>query len=122
VEIALGKFARSGIEELFGADLQVGIQAALTHYTRRLSSNLKPVRPPDFGWVSVDGADMFDLTVGSELEAALEREALEQKVPLDQILVHAVLVYLADQESVSFSGDAATPRPQAAGSTTRPAL
>ena len=94
----------------------------MTHYTRRLNSNLKPVRPPDFGWVSIDAGDVFDLTVAPELEAALEREAHEQKVSLDQILVHAVLVYLADLESVSFSGDTATPRSRAARSTTRPAL
>lgn len=122
MKIALGTFARSGIEEILGVDLQIGVQAALVHYTRRLSSNLKPVRPPEFGWVSVDSGDVFDLTVAPELEAALEREALEQKVSLDHILVHAVLVYLADLESVSFSGDTATPRSRAACSTTRPAL
>jgi hypothetical protein len=122
VKVALGKFARSSIEELLGADLHDGVQAALTHYTHRLSSNLKPVRPPDFGGVSVDAGDTFDLTVAPELEAALEREALEQRVPLDQILVHAVLVYLADLESVSFSGDLATPPTGAARSTTRPVI
>jgi hypothetical protein len=122
VKVALGKFARSSIEELLGADLHVGVQAALAHYTHRLSSNLKPVRPPDFAWVSLDGADTFDLTVAPELEAALEREALEQRVPLDQILVHAVLVYLADLESVSFSGELATPPTGAARPTTRPAI
>ena len=122
MKVALGKFARSSIEELLGADLHDGVEAALTHYTHSMSSNLKPVRPPDFGWVSVDVGDTFDLTVAPELEAALEREALEQRVPLDQILVHAVLVYLADLESVTFSGEAATPRSQAARSTTRPAL
>jgi hypothetical protein len=122
VKIALGKFARSGIEELLGSDLHVGVQAALAHYTDRLSSNLKPVRPPDFGWVSVDGTDTFDLTVAPQLEAALEREALEQRVPLDQILVHAVLVYLADVESVSFSDDLATPRMWPTRSTAGPAL
>lgn len=122
MKVALGKFARSSIEELLGADLHVGVQAALAHYTHRLSSNLKPVRPPDFAWVSLDGADTFDLTVAPELEAALEREALEQRVPLDQILVHAVLVYLADLESVSFSGELATPPTGAARPTTRPAI
>ena len=94
----------------------------MTHYTHRLSSNLKPVQPPDFAWVSVDAADTFDLTVAPELEAALEQEALEQRVPLDQILVHAVLVYLADLESVSFSGELAAPPTEAARSTTRPAI
>jgi hypothetical protein len=122
VKVALGKFARSSIEELLGGDLHDGVEAALTHYTHRLNSNLKPVRPPDFDWVSVDSGDIFDLTVAPELEAALEQEALEQRVPLDQILVHAVLVYLADLESVSFSGDLATPPTEAARSTTRPAI
>jgi hypothetical protein len=109
VRIALGKFARSSIEEVLGSDLHAGIQTALIHYTRRLSSNLKPVRPPDFGWVSVEGADVFEVTVAPELQTVLEREAFEQEVPLDQILVHAVLVYLADLESVSFSGEVAKP-------------
>jgi hypothetical protein len=105
VKIALGKFARTGIEELLGADLAVGVQAALTHYTRRLSSNWKPVPLPRFDWPSVDAANVFDLPVAPELEAALEREALEQQVSVDQILAHAVLVYLADLESATFSGE-----------------
>jgi hypothetical protein len=107
VKIALGKFAGSGIEELFGADLGVGVQAALTHYTRRLSSNLKPVPPPRFDWSSVDAAAVFELPVAPEVEAALESEAREQKVTIEQILVHAVLVYLADLESETFSGGGA---------------
>jgi hypothetical protein len=107
VKVALGKFARTGIEELLGADLAVGVQAALTHYTRRLGSNWKPVRPPHFDWVSLDGTDAFDLAVAPELEAELQREAREQQVPIEQILAHAVLVYLADLESVTFAGNTA---------------
>ena len=103
VKIALGKFAGSGIEELFGADLAVGVQAALTHYTRRLSSNLKPVPSPRFDWPAVDAAAVFDLPVAPEVEAALESEARKQKLPVEQILVHAVLVYLADLESATGS-------------------
>ena len=111
MKITLGKFARSGIEEVLGANLAVGLQEALTHYTRRLESNWKPVRPPQFDWPQAGPVDVFELKVAPELEAALEREAFKQQVPLDQILVHAVLVYLADLESAGFSvGDAAIER------------
>jgi hypothetical protein len=106
LKIELGKFAGSGIEELFGADLAVGVQAALTHYTRRLSSNLKPVPAPQFDWPSVDATAVFDLAVPPEVEAALEKDAREQQMPVERILLHAVLVYLADLEDVTDHGAA----------------
>jgi hypothetical protein len=101
VKVVLGKFARTGIEAETGADLAVGVRAALAHYTRRLRSKWAPIGPPDFclGTVQADQADVFELSVGAETEAALRREASRYQVGVDEILSHAVLTYLADKDA-----------------------
>lgn len=103
VKIALGTFARSGIEAKLGTDLAVGVRAALLHYTRRLKSEWAPVGPPQFRWgqTPLDAGTAFELAIGPEMEAALEREAHRYQVPVDQILLHAIFVYLADLDSSS---------------------
>jgi len=76
--------------------LNAVVQAALTHYTRRLGSHWQPVEMPSFMDARLSGGDLLELTIAPELEAELEREADKQRVPLEEILRHAVLVYLAD--------------------------
>jgi len=41
----------------------------------------------------------FELAVDPEIQTKLEREARRQAVQLEQLLVHAVFVYLADLDS-----------------------
>ena len=100
MRVALGKFAISGIEAHFGTDIVAAVQAALLHYTRRLKSRRPPVGVPRC-LVQAPRAPgvAFELTVAPETRAVLEREARRQQVPVGQILVHAVFVYLADLDS-----------------------
>jgi transglutaminase-like putative cysteine protease len=98
VRVALGTFARSGIEARLGSDLAAGVQAALLHYTRRLGSGRTPPELPRFrrgSALEASGAD-FDLPVDPEIQRILEREVRRQKAPAEQLAAHAVFVYLAD--------------------------
>ncbi|MGH3262839.1 MAG: hypothetical protein ACRDNS_12655, partial [Trebonia sp.] len=75
--------------------------AALIHYTRRLKSGRQPVAPIQLtgDWATAGPAANFELQIGEDMHAALEGQAREHHVPLNQVLVHAVFVYLADLES-----------------------
>lgn len=104
MHVSLGKFARAAIEARLGSNVRVGVLAALQHYTRRLRSGLRPVAPPRFfrdlqGRGKVDTT--FELQVGRQMRADLERHARWHHVPLNHVLVHAVFVYLADLEASS---------------------
>lgn len=111
MKVVLGKFARSGIETQLGTDLAVSVQAALTHYTRRLKSTWAPLAPPLFrkSQAADDPAEPFDLTVEAEVEAALETEARRHEVPVQEILAHAVLTYLADLDSTATADESIFP-------------
>jgi hypothetical protein len=98
MRVALGGFARSGLEARLGEDLAAGVRAALVHYTRRLRSGRKPVELPRFRverQPDVPAID-FELSIDPEIERALERETQRQGTSLEQLTTHAVFVYLAD--------------------------
>ena len=100
MKVALGTFARSGIESRLGGDVAAGVQAALRHYTLRLRSGERPVGFPSFlrdRPVDASGAD-FDLAVDPEIEHLLEREVRRQRTSVEQLTAHAVFVFLADLE------------------------
>jgi hypothetical protein len=98
MRIALGTFARSGIEAQLGGDLDAAVQAALCHYAGKLKSGRPPIGLPSFARKAVasDTSVALDLAVDSETEALLKREAARQKTSLSQLVAHTVLVYLAE--------------------------
>lgn len=108
MKVALGGFARSGIETRFGADLGAGVQAAARHYTRRLRSGKPPVAVPRFccdgARRASDGAPGLEIPLSPEVERALQSEADKTHLPLDQILAHAVFVFLADMDAAGAAG------------------
>jgi hypothetical protein len=82
---------------------------ALLHYTGRASTE-EPIAPPRFfhddaDRTESDGAagesSIFTLAVDAETKAALKREADKYQVPLQRILRHEVIVYLADMDSAA---------------------
>jgi hypothetical protein len=103
VKIVLGKFACFCLKTRFGSDVTTGAQTALRHYTRRLKSQREPAVIPAFCRGRVpDGAEAeFDLAVEPEEEAILEKEARRQAVPMEQLLSHAVFVYIADLDAAA---------------------
>ena len=98
MKVALGKFARSGIEARLGVDTAVGVEEALLHYIRRLKSSWPPVAIPLFcrDGALPDAGVSFEFAIDPETEGVLKREAARQQVPVTQVLTHAVFVYLAD--------------------------
>lgn len=101
MKLALGTFARLGIESRLGSNLGVGVLLALHHYTRRLSSGWCPIAPPRFcaEQAGDDGATEIELHVGPETRSRLESVAKMHHVPLNHVLLHAVFVYLADLDA-----------------------
>lgn len=105
MRVALDNFAYSAMESRFGADqISEGVGIALLHYTRRLASNRMPVAFPSFrreadAESAETPAKLAEVVVGAKVEAMLQREADRQRVALEQILMHAVFVYLADIEA-----------------------
>jgi hypothetical protein len=104
VRITLGGFARISLEALCGSDLRTGAQAALRHYTRRLRSDMPPVALSrsmyERGPVAPRGNVVeLELAVPQEVEVALEAEARANQVGLEQVVAHAVFVFLADLDS-----------------------
>ncbi len=108
MKVALGTFACLSIEARFGPDPVPTVEAALRHYTRRLKSAKPPLPLPAFARrAAADGSGAeFELAVVPEVQAALEEEAKAQAVQVEQLIAHAVLVYLADLDST----DEAKPR------------
>jgi hypothetical protein len=101
VSVALGSFARSSIEDQFGTNVAAGVRAALVHYTRRLKSGQRPVEVPGAWRQPIRSVVEFELPIDREVWETLEHEAREQEVSIDQLLVHAIFVYLADLDATS---------------------
>jgi hypothetical protein len=98
LRLALSNFARFGLESRLGDDLAASVEIALAHYARRLRSARKPVAPPAFlaGQANVEIATTVELALEPDTIAALKGEALRHHVSLEQVLSHAIFVYLAD--------------------------
>ncbi len=103
MKIALSKFARFGLETRFRHDVAAGVEAALIHYSRRLRSARPPVEMPTLyrGQMPTlqDAGGTFYLRLDPEVEGALERKALKHDLPVEEVLNHAVFVYLADLDA-----------------------
>jgi hypothetical protein len=106
MKIMLGTFACFCMEARFGPDLSTGVQVAVRHYTRRLRSARKPVPIPRFLRDQPQQGGRIEVEVPFEpdVQEMLEKEAREREVFLDQLLSHAVFVYLADLDAASPAG------------------
>jgi hypothetical protein len=101
MKVMLGTFACFCMEARFGPDIGTGVQAAVRHYTRRLRSARKPVEIPRFlrDQSRDDARREFEVSIEPEVQEILEQEAGRRHVYLDQLLSHAVFVYLADLDA-----------------------
>ena len=109
MKVALGAFARSGIEARHGADIEAGLDIALRHCAERIASARQLLAIPRFLREAppTDPSTDEELAVEPELERILEQEVRRQGVPVEQVVSHAVLVFLADTDEVD--GDQEAP-------------
>jgi len=103
MKIALGGLARSEIEAQLGSDLAAGVELALRQYARRLRSNHPPPGFPRFELArrfKAAGTEL-DIDVEPEVAQILERELSKSdpRLSSDQLVKHAVLVYLAELDA-----------------------
>ena len=97
MRVALGTFARSGIETQLGNDVAGAVQAALSHYAGKLKAGRPPVVPPQFyAEPLAESERVIDLAVDTETEALLEREAAKYGTDVSHFAAHTVMVYLAE--------------------------
>jgi hypothetical protein len=101
VRIKLGRIACSGIEAHAGGDIEAAAKAALLHYTHALKSSRPPIGLPRLCPNQEGTQNVHVLTLDSECEGLLAREAARQKTSVSQIVVHALLIYLAELDSLA---------------------
>ena len=115
MRVTLGTFARAGIEAQ-GTDLAETVKTAISHYAGKLESGRPPMPPPQFLGTSTStqfGTSTstqtrpevveIELTLDSQTEATLRREAMRHGVDVDAITAHSVMVYLAELDFLSAS-------------------
>jgi hypothetical protein len=101
VKVALGTFARAGIEAHLGSDVLTGLRVALVDYARKLESGSSPIEIPRFCRGAVPAAVDFELPVDRPTLAILEREAERQGASVSQLAAHAVLACLAELDRMT---------------------
>ena len=79
-----------------GGDLRTLVSTALAHYRKVLEAAEKPVRVPRFLDSPEPRRTEVDVPIEPALEEMLRAEAARQRVPVENLLSHAVFLYLAD--------------------------
>jgi hypothetical protein len=96
MRIRLGAFARSGIETELGPDVEAGISAALEYCADQLAKEQRLLGIPSLGGEGTEPVRTeAELPVSPEVERALELEVSRQGITTDELISHAILVYLA---------------------------
>jgi hypothetical protein len=115
MKVALGTFVQSALKARLGAEIGVGVQAALLHYARRINAGWKPADYPRFRreLPPEDGEVDLELVVDPEVELVLKNEVQRQGISLEELTTHAVFVYLADLDRLSQPGGSSMPMPLA---------
>lgn len=120
MNVEVGSFAREGLEARVGPDLGAAINAALVYYVGRLRSGRIPTPYPRFldegaAAVAADGGfvvrraeSLIEIPVDERIEAALDTEARRQRIGVEQLAGHAVMVFLAELDLI---GDPAAEKP-----------
>jgi hypothetical protein len=96
MKVELGKFACFCVESRFGSNLDIGVQSAARHYCRRLRSASSPSPGLRLPRMAESPFVELEVSLDEEVLAPLEREARCRSVDVQQVLNHAVFVYLAD--------------------------
>lgn len=96
MRVSLGTFAYSCIEARFGEDVDATVEAALDRYADRIESGTQDLPMPIFwfGRAVTEAQFDIDIDVDSRKRRLLEVEARRQELTIEQLLTHAVFLYL----------------------------
>lgn len=102
MQVGLGPFARQGLEDRIGPDLQAGVEVALLYFLAKERSNRAVPDFPSFlqNERFEDPVEQFDLELGSDVEGMLAGEAARRHIPVDRLIAHCVFIYLAEFDRV----------------------
>jgi hypothetical protein len=111
MQVGVGKFASQALLERLGPNPVGAVQAALIHYAGRLEIDPGSLPRPDafpevFRWPH---SIAFEVDLPPGVATVLLREAERLHLPVETIVGHAVLLYLADLDAASEAA-AASPR------------
>jgi hypothetical protein len=107
MQVGLGPFARQGLEDRLGPDLQAGVEVALLYFLGKERSNRSLPPFPSFlqNEHFEDPVALFDLDVGPEVEGMLSGEAERRQITVDRLIAHCVFIYLAELDRVEAQAD-----------------
>jgi hypothetical protein len=128
MRVVLGPLAKSGLETHLGPQLPAAIGVALVYYVGKLNSGQRPPRFPNFAPTqgnqngdaetrsphvpAIEPRLEVEVDVDERIEAALCTDAENQRVSVEDLAGHAVLVYLAELDLIGGPG-AGPPGPDA---------
>jgi hypothetical protein len=97
MKVSLGEFACAGIRAQMGGDFTAGVETAVLHYTGKIKAGRPPIEMPRFNSGSEKRAPelVLDVRFAPEVEELLKQEASRQEGSVEELVEHAVLVYLA---------------------------
>lgn len=112
MKVEVGSLAREGLLARVGPDLAAAVNAALVYYVGRLRSGRIPIPYPRFlhegaaaaaaddGFVVRRTESLLEISVDERIEAALDTEARRQRVGIEQLAGHAVMVFLGELDLI----------------------
>jgi hypothetical protein len=97
MRVTLGAFACAGIRAHMGGNFTAGVETAVLHYTGKLNARRPPIDLPrlENGSEQPPPELVLDVTFAPEVEELLKEEAMRQDASVEDLVSHAVLLYLA---------------------------
>lgn len=102
MQVGLGPFAKQGLEDRLGPDVQAGVEVALLYFLGKRRSNRDFPEFPSFlqNEHFEEPVTLFDVDVGTEVEDMLSAEARQLHITVDRLVAHCVFIYLAELDRV----------------------
>jgi hypothetical protein len=97
MKVKLGKFVVEELAAFGSGDLVADTETALRFYAREVAREVQFPRP-DSSWsrlAPAEGATEIELTLDPEVSLVLEGEARRWRLEVEEIALHATLIFLA---------------------------
>jgi hypothetical protein len=101
VKVRLGKFMREGLERREGGCLEESVRAAVVEFVERVERGHLAISPPLFlPRARRSRTREVEVDLDARIEAILRSEATRLRTSADRLAAHAVMVSLAELESL----------------------